>query len=83
MYRALKNKLYICFPELFDTLSSVILNQCYLILFFLNFAGAVTVEGVFFCHSVVCLNAIVFIFLFIPETGGKSLHQIVQGLKNM
>jgi len=47
------------------------------------FAGVVTVGGVFFYHSVMCLNAILFVFLFIPETNGKSLHQIVQGLKIM
>lgn len=63
-------------------LSSVILNHVCFILFF-TFAGAISLEGVFFCHSVVCLNAIFFVFLFIPETGGKSLHQIVQGIKSM
>lgn len=47
------------------------------------FISVVTVGGVFFYHSVMCLNAIFFVFLFIPETKGKSLHQIVQGLKIM
>ncbi|XP_021925007.1 solute carrier family 2, facilitated glucose transporter member 10-like isoform X2 [Zootermopsis nevadensis] len=50
---------------------------------FTYFISAISLEGVFFCHSVVCLNAIFFVFLFIPETGGKSLHQIVQGIKSM
>ncbi|XP_069687122.1 solute carrier family 2, facilitated glucose transporter member 10-like [Periplaneta americana] len=50
---------------------------------FSTFVSTITLGGAFLCHSVVCLNAIFFIFLFIPETRGKSLHQIAQGLKNM
>jgi hypothetical protein len=58
-----------------------LLSQFYLVFFYLIFAGAVTIGGVFFSYSVVCLSAILFIFLLIPETRGESLHQIVQGLK--
>jgi hypothetical protein len=58
-----------------------LLSEFYLVFFYLIFAGAVTIGGVFFSYSVVCLSAILFIFLFIPETRGESLHQIVQGLK--
>lgn len=50
---------------------------------FSAFISAVSMGGAFLCHSVVCLNAIIFVFLFIPETREKSLHQIAQGLKTM
>nr|CAD7398567.1 unnamed protein product [Timema poppensis] len=44
---------------------------------------AFTLGGAFLMYSVMCLNAIIFVFLFIPETRAKSLHLIAQELKNM
>jgi hypothetical protein len=68
-------------PQFLQRLDHVLLSQFYLVFFFFIFVGAVTIGGVFFSHIVVCLSAILFIFLFLPETRGDSLHQIMQGLK--
>jgi hypothetical protein len=64
-----------------EILVQVLWGQFYLVFICLIFADAVTLGGVFFSYSAVCLSAILFIFLLIPETRGETLHQIVQGLK--
>ncbi|XP_063238135.1 solute carrier family 2, facilitated glucose transporter member 10-like [Bacillus rossius redtenbacheri] len=43
---------------------------------------ALSIQGTFLLHSMICLISLLFIFLFVPETKGKTFHQISQELKS-
>ena len=43
---------------------------------FLQFMNAVSVAGTFYSYMGICIISIIFVFLCIPETKAKSLHQI-------
>ncbi|CAK9798708.1 Solute carrier family 2, facilitated glucose transporter member 10 [Anthophora quadrimaculata] len=44
-------------------------------------AKSLTLAGSYLFYSFMCLITIFYVFLFIPETRGKSLHQIAQELR--
>ncbi|XP_049787189.1 solute carrier family 2, facilitated glucose transporter member 10-like [Schistocerca cancellata] len=50
---------------------------------FSSMVESLSVAGTFLLNSVVCMMGVLLIFLFVPETKGKSLHQIAQELKNV
>ncbi|XP_066998414.1 solute carrier family 2, facilitated glucose transporter member 10 [Anabrus simplex] len=50
---------------------------------FVGFLDVFSLGGSFLFFSMICLFCISFVFLFVPETKGKSLHQIAQELKNV
>lgn len=44
---------------------------------------SLTLAGSYLFYSFMCLVTIFYVFLFIPETKGKSLHQIAQELRKI
>lgn len=44
-------------------------------------AKSLTLAGSYLLYSFMCLVTIFYVFLFIPETRGKSLHQVAQELR--
>lgn len=55
-------------------------NYAYIIILL---SESLTLAGSYLFYSFMCLVTIFYVFLFIPETKGKSLHQIAQELRKI